>query len=96
MKLREDFLLTPMGEDFVLVPVGEAGQRFHGVLKLNETAAFIVRRLQSETDFDKIVNTMAAEYEGTREQFAEGVEATLAQLRAIGALAESSASPKNK
>ena len=86
MKLRDDFLLSQMGEQYVLVPVGKAGKSFHGVLKLNETAAFIVRQLQSETDVDKIVDALAAEYKGTREEFAEDVEAILAQLRAIGAI----------
>ena len=88
MKLREEFLLTPMGESCVLVPVGKAADQFHGVVKLNETAAFIVWQLKSETNVDKIVDAMAAEYEGTREQFTEGVQVTLTQLRTIGALSE--------
>ena len=88
MKLSDEFLLTPMGEEYVLVPVGRAADRFYGVLKLNETAAFIVQRLQSETTPDKIVDAMAAEYKGTREQFAEDVEAILAQLHSIDALCE--------
>ena len=88
MKLRNDYLLTPMGEDYVLVPIGQAAEKFHGIAKLNETAAFIVRQLQTENDADKIVDAMAAEYEGTREQIAAGVEKTLEQLRSIGALCE--------
>ena len=88
MKLSDEFLLTPMGEGHVLVPVGRAADRFHGVVKLNETAAFIVRQLQSETDPERIVDAMAAEYEGTREQFAAGVEQTLTMLRKCGALCE--------
>ena len=88
MKLSDEFLLTPMGETFVLVPVGAAAQSFHGIAKLNDTSAFIVRQLQTETDADKIVDAMAAEYEGTREQFAAGLEKTLEQLRKCGALCE--------
>ena len=88
MKLSDEFLLTPMGESYVLVPVGRAADRFHGVVKLNETAAFIVRQLQTETDAAQIVDALAAEYKGTREQFAADVEAILAQLRKIDAICE--------
>ena len=88
MKLSDEFLLTPMGERYVLVPVGRAADRFHGVVKLNETAAFIVRQLQTETDTARIVDALAAEYNGTREQFAADVEAILAQLRKIDAICE--------
>ena len=88
MKLRDGFILTPMGEEFVLVPTGKAAEKFHGIVKLNGTAAFIVRQLQSETDADRIVDAIAAEYEGTREQFAAAVDSTLAQLRGIDALCE--------
>ena len=88
MKLSDEFLLTPMGESYVLVPVGRAADRFHGVVKLNETAAFIVRQLQTETDAAQIVDALVAEYKGTREEFAEDVEAILAQLHSIDALCE--------
>ena len=81
-------MLTELGSDFVLVPTGKAAERFHGVAKLNETAAFIVRQLQSETDEDAILDAMGEEYEGTREQFARSVEITLAQLRSIGGIDE--------
>lgn len=88
MRLRDEFLLTPMGENYVLVPVGKAAKKFNGVVKLNETAAFIVRCLQSETDVDKIADAMAAEYCGTREQFAVDTEEILAQLRGVDAICE--------
>ena len=88
MKLREGYLMTRMGEDYVLVPTGEAANSFHGVARLNETAAFIVRQLQRDTDEAAILAAMLEEYEGTREQMAAGVEKTLAELRSIGALVE--------
>ena len=88
MKLSDEFLLTPMGERYVLVPVGRAADKVHGVLKLNETAAFIVRQLQSKTDADAIVDAMAAEYKGSREQFAADVQESLSKLRQCGALVD--------
>ena len=86
MKLNADFLLTPIGEEFMLIPTGSAALRFHGVVKLNDSAAFIIRRFQSETDADAIVEAMAAKYEGTREQFERALDNTLTQLRSIGAI----------
>ncbi len=88
MKLNPDFILQEMGGEAVLVPTGEAAKRFRGIVRLNETAAFIVERLRDDTDAEALVDALAAEYEGTREQFARSVELTLTQLREIGALIE--------
>lgn len=86
MKLNPEYILQQMGSEAVLVPTGEAAARFHGVVKLNETAAFIVERLQYDTDAEAIVDAMAAEYEGAREQFARSVTYILAELRGVGAI----------
>ena len=52
------------------------------------TAAFIVNCLKRETDKEKIVEAMAAEYDAPREVIAADVEKVLDKLRSIGALEE--------
>ena len=44
MKLKEDFIIHESADGDVLLAVGEEAQRFHGIVKLNETAGFIVRQ----------------------------------------------------
>lgn len=88
MKLDPEFLLQEVGGEALLVPVGAAAGRFHGVVRLNETAAFLVEKLQNDTTSEALTEALAAEYDGTAEQFAEAVRRTLEQLRAADALIE--------
>lgn len=88
MKLNSEFILQEIGGDALLVPIGQAGERFHGLIRLNETAAFIVRRLQNETDPAALIAAMGEEYDGTAEQHAGAVQTTLSKLREVGALIE--------
>ena len=88
MKLLSSIQLTELGGEFVAVPVGEAAERFRGIIRLNETAAFIVKRLQEETTREALIEALSEEYDGPREQFASGVDGVLEQLRSCGALEE--------
>ena len=86
MKLKNEFLLSPMGEDAVLVPVGAAAEKFHGIIRLNETAAFIVDCLRTETSQEQIVDALLAEYEVERSEVKRHVNTVLSQLREIDAI----------
>lgn len=88
MKLKKEFVMTAMGKEFILVPTGKLAERFHGVVRLNETAAFIVNALGTETSREKIVDALLAEYEVERDVADRQVGAVLDQLRQIGALTE--------
>ena len=86
MKLNPDFILQEMGGEAVLVPTGEAGERFRGIVRLNETAAFIVDCLRTETSQEQIVDALLAEYEVERSEAKRHVNTVLSQLREIDAI----------
>ena len=88
MKLNPEFILQPMGEESVLVPVGKAGEKFRGMIRLNETAAYIVEQLKTETTEPRIVDALLIEYEVERETAEKNVAAVLEKLRSVGALIE--------
>ena len=88
MKLDPEFLLQQVGSQSLLVPIGGAGERFHGVIQLNETAAFLVRCLQQETDEAGMMAALSREYDGTPDQFRRSIEKTVSTLRQAGALIE--------
>ncbi len=85
MKIRDDFLTAEIGEELFLVPVGAAAETVRGVVRLNETAAFIVNQMKEETTLDAVVDAVLGEYETTREEAEKHVKALLARLREIGA-----------
>ncbi|MBQ7454892.1 MAG: PqqD family protein [Clostridia bacterium] len=89
MKLKGEWATTKLGDEYAAVSVGEAAtDAFHGIIRLNETAGFIVKQLQSETTREALIDALEKEYEGTREQFAAGVDKVLTQLRECGAIEE--------
>lgn len=88
MKLNPDFIMQELGRNTILVPVGAASLRFRGVVRMNGTAAFLARLLQTETSPAALAEAMEAEYEGTTAQFEQAVSTTLDTLREVGALIE--------
>ena len=87
MKLREQFqTYEALGEHY-LVPFGDAP--FKGIVKGNETAAFIWKCLERGAAEEEIINALLAEYEGVSSaEAAKDVSAVLQRLRSIDALEE--------
>ena len=88
MKLNPEFIMQEIGGDALLVPVGKSAEAFRGLIRLNETAAFLVKKLQNESSPEALVKALGEEYEGTAAQFEQSVETTLSRLRETGALIE--------
>lgn len=88
MKLKKDFLVHELGGEQVLVATGEAAEHFRGVARSNETAAFIVNCLKSETDPDHIVARMLEVYDVPEDLARADLMKILDRLRSIGALDE--------
>lgn len=64
MKIKPGFILREMSGEYVVVAVGEAGQNFNGMLRLNETGAFLWRELVDGAETDELARKMARRYEG--------------------------------
>jgi len=86
MKLKQGFITHSMGKEQVLVGTGSVS--FSGLVKSNETAAFIVDHLKKETTKEAIVEAMLEEYDAPREVIDRDVEKVLNTLRSINALDE--------
>ena len=46
MRLKEGFILHEVGEEHMAVATGEAAKAFNGIIRNNETAAYIFELLQ--------------------------------------------------
>lgn len=89
MKLDPEFILQDMTDGVsVLVPIGEAAKRYRGIIRMNETAAFLVRQLRQERSEEDLMQALRGEYDGTEERFLRSVQTTLEKLREAGALLE--------
>ena len=87
MKLKPGFITHNVGKEQMMVAAGPAAKQFHGLVRSNETAAFIVNCLKQETTEEAIVDAMLEQYDAPRETVAQDVHRVVEQLRQIGALA---------
>jgi len=86
MKLKNGFITHKTGGAQIMVSSADSG--FSGMVRSNETAAFIVDQLKEETTPERIIETMLAEYDAPREIIARDVNKVIETLRGIGALDE--------
>ncbi len=88
MKLKEGIIMTESGDSYVAVDAGMKSERFHGMIKMNGTAAFVVRHLKEETDVKTIAAAMLEEYDVTEDVAVKSVEKVLDSLRSVGLIEE--------
>lgn len=86
MKLKDGFITHQIQDIQMMVAAGEAAKRFHGLIRSNETAAFIVNCLKNETTEEAIVDKILAEYDVPRETASQDVHSIVEKLESIGAL----------
>ena len=87
MKLKDGFILSAVGGEWLAAPVGANAAKFHGVIRLNESGAYIWRGLAEGLEPKKIAENMRAEYDGLDAPTAERAVASIVEkLRANGIL----------
>ena len=62
MKTREGFVLREVGGNHVVVAVGDAVKIFNGMIQLNETGAFLWKKLSVGTEIDELVEQTTKEF----------------------------------
>ncbi len=86
MKLKKGFITHTIQDTQIMVAVGPMTERFHGLVRSNETAAFIVDALKEETTEEAIVEKLLAEYEADPDAVRRDVHEILRKLDSIGAI----------
>ena len=87
MKLKKDFIIHSTGEEEILLAVNEEAKRFHGIVKLNETASKIAHLLLEDVTLSDIVDAFAKEYPDVdRTTLEEDIQSVIDQLNNIHAL----------
>ena len=87
MQINKDFTIQKVGTSYVAVPVGETSKTFHGMVRLNETGAFLWKKMTgkdcSEAD---LVEALLGEYDVAREIAERDVHRVVEMLRENGIL----------
>lgn len=86
MKLKKGFITQEIMGEQLMVAVGAEAKRFHGLVRSNETAAFLVDLLKQPTTKQALAARLLEAYEVDEETAKRDVHAILETLRGIGAL----------
>jgi hypothetical protein len=63
MKLKNGFVLRDLGGQSVVVAVGEATKSFNGIIKLNESSAFLWKQMSADFSKEQLVSALLSEYD---------------------------------
>ena len=84
MKSHYSFEIMELDDEMVAVPVGGETEHFHGVIKVNETAAAILQLLEEDTTEDEIVASLMKEYTGDKDEIAGYVHDFVSKMMSEG------------
>jgi len=84
MKLKSGVIITEAAGGYVAVDASAAAGRFNGMIKMNGTAAFIVKLLSGGADEQTLVTKVLEKYDATEEAAKESVDNVLSSLRRAG------------
>lgn len=88
MKLKEGFVLRQVAGSYVVVAVGLQTLDFKGMIRLNETGAFLWKQLaDNECTEDSLTAAMTTEYDVDHETAAADVRIFVQSLREADLLA---------
>jgi hypothetical protein len=88
MRLLPNVYVTEVEDEYVAVATGKAAKKFKGMIRMNGTAAFVVKQLKKRTTEEKLVAAVLGEYEVSEEVARENVANILEKLRGAELLEE--------
>jgi hypothetical protein len=86
MKISDGFVVQKIGESFYAVPVTKNSAVGSGMVKLNETAHFIWKKLEEGLDFVRISEELSKEYNVDKETALGDVKSFAERLGKVGIL----------
>lgn len=86
MKLSKEFALREIAGNYIVVPFGEKAVNFNAMITLNETGAFIWKKIEEGKSEEEVLEAMLEEYEVDRETAKGHIEKFCEKLKAAGIL----------
>lgn len=86
MKIKEGFILRKVGTQYVAAATGKASENFNGIIRLNESGAFVFRQLQEGATAAELAARLLEEYDVDEAAARQDVDHFLAALKEADAL----------
>lgn len=68
MKIIDNYMLKEIAGNYIVIPVGQNIIDYKSMLHLNETGAFIWKKLENETSYQDLLDALANEYEASSDE----------------------------
>jgi hypothetical protein len=88
MKIKDNLILREIAGSWIIVPVAEMVVEFNGLMNLNETGAFLWKKLAEGAEINDLVAGLLSEYEVDEETARADVQEFISQLQEKGLLQE--------
>ena len=88
MKIKEGFVVRKIANQYMAVPVGSRAKELHGMIGLNETAAFLWELLKEDRTEEELAKLLYDEYDITEEKALETAKRFGELLKKEGVLAD--------
>jgi len=86
MKVKTDYILRKVGKQYVVAATGQSSREFHGMIRLNESAAYVFDLLKKDRTEQELVEALMAEYKVDEAEAREDISAFIGTLKEAGAL----------
>ena len=86
MKIKDGFVVRKIANQYMAVPVGARAKELHGMIGLNETAAFLWELLKEERTEEELAALLYNEYEINEEKALETIRRFCVSLQEEGVL----------
>ena len=87
MKIKDLFVLQELVDEYMVVPVGNEADRMQGIIRLNETGAFLWKLLsEKDRTEDDLVKAITDEYDTDKETAKKDVTAFIDTIKQFGCL----------
>ncbi|MBO5671106.1 MAG: PqqD family protein [Clostridia bacterium] len=87
MKIKDGFVLRNICDEYIVVAVGRQTLDFKGLIKLNETGAFLWEQLKNDCSESELLAALRAEYAVDEATAQADITAFLASLKEAALLA---------
>ena len=86
MKIKSGFVVRKIANQYMAVPVGARAKELHGMIALNETAAFLWELLKEDRTEEELATLVFDEYEISEAHALEAVQRFCKSLQEEGVL----------
>jgi hypothetical protein len=84
MPLKDNFIFKEVAKEYMMVPLLNGNVNMSKVINLNETGAFIIKKLKEKDSIDYVVDEMTKEYDVSKEDALNDIKEFVELLKKRG------------